>query len=110
MACLIAERTAFALCWKRRTCSFKEAREAGSLSFLHFLSAFLHCLLKVFRSSSSHGERRGFSLLVLTGAMESKMIVHELLKMWTRSLTLDSFFPGDVIWQNTFLKKLEDMV
>ena len=58
-----------------------------SLSFFHFLSAFLHCFLISLVILFCQSIVLGFATLILKGAMESRIWEHVLLKLLTRSFT-----------------------
>ena len=73
--------------WYVNISSFREASETLTWSFFHFLSAILHRLFKILSSSFSHGREWGFCFLSLTGAIESRIFVQELVKPLTSSST-----------------------
>lgn len=67
-----------------------KARETLTLYFFpHLHSIFLHCLLKIFKSSFSQGIEEGFSLSYLTGAIESKIFRAGTLKSTDKLLYID---------------------
>ena len=53
---------------------FSISKEICNLSFFHLLSAFLHSLLRALVVSFSQGSCLGLGLLVLKGAMLSRMV------------------------------------
>ena len=67
--------------------TLREVREPLCLSCFHFHSVFLHGLFKSLSSSLNHGHEEGVFFLYPSGAIESKIVVQELLKSLTNSST-----------------------